>query len=414
MQEIDWKRVAPPQEDGYDSEIVLRLAREGGYRPFDVSGLPTCCDGGIALRHDGTSMTGAEPAPFDHPNIEAGIDLIRHWPAVFVQCQALLDYISPFVKPEWPDNIYGSICGAAMNGFGSIAVTVNSQIGFAEAVVHEMGHHKLRGIGIDVEKAERLIVNAPNRTYRSPIRYDSERPMTAVIHAQYSYTYIAALDLAIIDAAQDPVRDRLIAESSLAIIMPKLKFGRAVIERDVEVDDDGAAFLQGFFDWIDSVVSRSEAILESMDIAPVPFEHPLDRDPASGQEATAAVAASSPSEPPATETAALDSIEACWSDLTLVPQKNPKIEAHGIRDEMVLYCPDREAAFALNATSRSIWELCDGAHTMGEMSRSLLTPLDCDDFALLHQLTMEIMTTLQDFHGNGLIDVSESAGQGAA
>ena len=409
MQQIDWKRVAQPQEDGYDSEIVLRLAREGGYRPFDVSGLPTCGDGAIALRHDGTSMVGSEPAPSDHPNIEAGIDLIRLWPEVYVQCQALLDYIAPFVKPDWPDSVYGSICGTAMNGFGSIATTVNSQIGFAEAVVHEMGHHKLRGIGVDVEKAERLIVNAPGRTYRSPIRYDIERPMTAVIHAQYSYTHIAALDLAIIDAALDPERDRLIAENSLAVIMPKLKFGRAVIERDAEVDDAGAAFLQGFFDWIDSVVSRSEAVLESMSIAPVPFEHPLDRDPASKQDATAPAAACAPPQQPTPEATASDSIEACWSGLKLVPRQNPKIEAHGIRDELVLYCPDREAAFALNATSRSIWELCDGAHTMGEMSRSLLTPLDCDDFALLHQLTMEIMTTLQDFHGNGLIDVSDPA-----
>ena len=404
MQEIDWKRVAAPQRDQYDSEVVLRLAREGGYKPFDVSDLPTCGDGAIALRHDGTLLTGCDPAPFDHPNIEAGIDLIRLWPEVYLQCQALLDYISPFVKPDWPDNIYGSICGTAMNGFGSIATTVNSRIGFAEAVVHEMGHHKLRGIGIDVEAAERLIVNAPDRLYRSPIRYDSERPMTAVIHAQYSYTYIAALDLAIIDSALDPERDRHIAENSLAVIMPKLKFGRAEIERHAEVDDDGAAFLQGFFDWIDSVVSRSEAVLESFGIAPVPFEHPLDRDPASKQTVTAPAA-----EQPTVEVAGPESIEACWSGLKLVPRQKPKIEAHGIRDELVLYCPDREAAFALNATSRSIWELCDGAHTMGEMSRSLLTPLDCDDFALLHQLTMEIVTTLQDFHGNGLIDVSDPA-----
>lgn len=406
--QIDWNRIAEPQADQYDTEVTLRLARRAAYQAYDVSGLPTCGDGAIALYHDGTEMAGAEPAPADHPNIAIALELIRLWPDVFVQCQKLLDYISPFSDPAVSaDHVVGSSCGPAGNGFGSIAATVDHHVGFAEAIVHEMGHHKLRALGIGVDKAEHLITNAPDRLYRSPIRYDCQRPMSAVIHAQYSYTYVVALDLAILAAVLKPERDRCVAEHSIAVILPKLEFGRDVIEKHVEVDTNGSDFMTGFFGWIDAVVERGGKALDALGIPPRPFEHPLDGARSPG------LASVQPPRPPA-KPAATAILEDVWSGLTATPCKVPRIESHGVRDEMVLYCPDREAAYALNASSRSIWELCDGERSQGDISRALLAPLGCDDAELLEQLTQEIITTLHDFHSCGLITLSDTPGSGRA
>ena len=87
--EIDWRRVAEPQTDQYDTRVTLQFARRQGHEPFDIGGLPTCCDGAIALRHDGELMSDSVPAPLDHPNIDIAFELIRLWPEVFIQCQRL-------------------------------------------------------------------------------------------------------------------------------------------------------------------------------------------------------------------------------------------------------------------------------------------------------------------------------------
>ena len=69
---------------------------------------------------------------------------------------------------------------------------MNHHAGFAEALVHELGRtHKPRALGVGVETAERLVTNPSGQLHPSPIRYDCLRPMTAVVHAQDSYTYIA-------------------------------------------------------------------------------------------------------------------------------------------------------------------------------------------------------------------------------
>ena len=66
---IDWARVAEPQRDGYDTEIVLAYAVAAGYRRREPApGTPRLLEAAI-------DQTGAwlgatmEPAPIDHPNI---------------------------------------------------------------------------------------------------------------------------------------------------------------------------------------------------------------------------------------------------------------------------------------------------------------------------------------------------------
>jgi HEXXH motif-containing protein len=167
------------------------------------------------------------------------------------------------------------MCGAGSRGFGSIAVSVDNHVGFAEGIVHETAHHKLRALGVDIESATRLILNPPERTYPSPIRYDCLRPMSAVLHAQYSYTYIMQLDLHILRAQECPERDRQIVEDSLAVILPKLEFGMTVLKSHLVADMCGEAFFGGLETWTREILDDGQRLLDQYNVSVQPFRHPM-------------------------------------------------------------------------------------------------------------------------------------------
>jgi len=130
-------------------------------------------------------MDHCYPAPVTHPNIVKAVDLLRLWPEVYLQFKELIERVYLFCeKGDPPDNVVGCCCGSGPEGFGAIAATVTNHVGFAEALVHEMSHHKLRALGVDFETAQHIVTNPSDATYPSPIRYDCYCPMSAVLHAQ--------------------------------------------------------------------------------------------------------------------------------------------------------------------------------------------------------------------------------------
>ena len=90
-----------------------------------------------------------------------------------------------------------------------------------------------------------------------------------------------------------------------------------------------------------------------------------------------------------------------------LPRRRDDVEAHRVRDELVLYCPVRESAFSLNKSSRIIWELCDGQHTQSEIAWTLAGQLDCDGEVVEPELAADVAMTVAQFRTNGLLDVSQ-------
>jgi hypothetical protein len=275
---IDWARMARPQADGYDTRVTLALAAEQGYcRPTTIAA-PTFLGGAISLQADPELLFPdiCQPAQPNHVNVATAESLLRLWPEGAAQCQQLLHRITLFqMNSSYGDMVIGSICGPGTEGFGSIAATVDHHVGFAEGIVHEMGHHKLRTLGVDFESAEHLLLNDPAQLLPSPIRYDCLRPISAVLHAQYSYTYILQLDLQILEGALDRERDRTIVRHSLAIIAPKLEFGRNVLQRHAQPDTEGEPFLEDLYSWTDAILDRCDRWLDEFQVAPEVFQHPI-------------------------------------------------------------------------------------------------------------------------------------------
>ena len=384
-----WRRLACPQPDSYDTKSSLELAVGEGYDPTISATGKHWLDGSISVDDTAPYLAKtAIAAPNDHPNIETGAHLLALWPELYFQTRRLLHRVAFFVDSRHDtDCVVGAVCGPGPDGFGSISTTVNNHVGVAEAIAHELAHHKLRALGVDVENAKRLIVNDPDELYPSPIRYDVNRPMTAVLHAQYSYVHIAALDIHIIDAALDRERDKVIVERSLAIILPKLAFGREVLNSHAELDDAGIDFMAGFDDWTALVISDGFKVLEDFAVAPIAFHHPLLKNGGSVCEERAEC-----------EMAVVP------DDLSWRPALKPGIESHVVSDGLVLYDPSLEAAYSLNSESRAIWELCDGKRNITDIARQLIQGLDIEeDDVILAQLTDDVLSAVRRFRDDDLV-----------
>lgn len=280
--DIDWSRLAQPQADQYDALVAIQLAQAKGYRRAQVAGTPRLFDGTVEVRNDCPKLANdCVLTSHEHPSVAQGVELMRLWPEVYQQVQLLIEGVNLFLHEKSPyiDPGIGSFSGPSDSEFGIVATTVNSPVGLAGSIAHEMAHHKLRAFGVQFETAERLITNDPQQKFRSPVRFDCLRPMSAVLQGQYAFTYSAAMCLAIVRGTTEPELARVIAEKSLAVKLPKLVFGYEVIRRHAQTDTEGAAFLSGLFDWCFNLFDEGFALLEQMKIAPVKFSHPLNGQP---------------------------------------------------------------------------------------------------------------------------------------
>lgn len=275
--DIDWRRMAAPQMDNYDSEVILSFVDKDHLDKQRSSCNKTVLEGATGVRYlDVLFPEGFVFALSDHPNLHKMEQLLKSWPVGYKQCQSLVVTITPFFNPEYPiTESTGSVCGPAGDYFGGIALTLDNSIGAAEAVVHEMAHHKLKVLGVEFTSANGLIVNNPKSLYKSPIRYDCERPMTAVVHAMYSYTYIAALDNAILNSDVPEEIKLRILETSLSIIIPKLRFGKNVMLNNLQTDENGQAFFAGYRHWLDETINQSLDFLNLYNVQLIEFSHPL-------------------------------------------------------------------------------------------------------------------------------------------
>ncbi len=267
--------MAAPQPDGYDTKMTLQLAENGAsplrplpYKRRPTDGAVTFCDGMVALRPApelGLMTDKIVPAPLDHPNLAIAAALLARWPEAYSQFGQLIDTVYAYVDPvqaSYGDRSLGSSSHSYEEDFGAVLATVDNALGFAQALVHEMAHQKLRALGVSFEQADRLIANPPSELFESPIRKDRPRPMTAVFHAQYSFIYVTALDLYMLAAAQDE-RQRQSILMLLARNVPRMQSGYEEVEKHIKTDAAGRLFVDAFMRWSCDVLRRGQAELDA-------------------------------------------------------------------------------------------------------------------------------------------------------
>ncbi len=275
LKAVDWSRMAAPQSDGYDTEMTLRLARTGPsplrpipYQRRSVGDAVSFCDGAVAVRPapvGGLLTDKIVPADVRHPNIPAGGGFLARWPEAYAQFKRLIDTVYPYTNPaqaKLGDKAFGSSSHSYEKDFGAVHATVDHGLSFAQALIHEMAHQKLRALGVSFESAARLITNPRTQMFASPIRKDRPRPMTAVFHAQYSFIHVTALDLAMLPGARDE-NERQQILMLLARNVPRMQAGYGEIEKNIQLDAPGTRFVEAFMRWSRQVLEQGQATLDA-------------------------------------------------------------------------------------------------------------------------------------------------------
>lgn len=354
---VCWRRVPEPQDDQYDTVITVSLARDAGYEPRRVDRQPEVFEGRVAVDNRPVPCAlNCVPASTDHPNIARACELLKLWPAVWEQFPQVIHSVTVLSNVEWKEDSATRAWLGSTGEFGCIWATVDHPTTFAESLVHEMAHEKLFALGVQLESATRILTNPETDLFYSPGRFDKLEPMAAVLHAQYALTYVAALDTRIVQAAEAPEGERRAAAGSLANNLPRLRSGGEVIRRHAVLDAAGRDFLDGYFDWLKRLLEEGRRILRHLNMAEREFVHPLDSD------------------------ANVSSFHQLTNER---PRYAPGVIAYALPEEMMLYRPDLRIAFALNASAKAVWELCDGERTLRDIACQL---------AAKHGVTAELLS----------------------
>jgi hypothetical protein len=264
---IDWSRLAEPQADEYDTDVVLRLVsvvdkrdkREGPAASarrdsiwFDVSPV-------YAGRPDfERDFAGYINAAADHPIVPQAVSVLGLWPRGAAQAKRLIHALHAAIDPL-AFECEGSVASSSHSyedAFGTMWATVDSPVALVEAIVHEMAHHKLRVLGVGFTAARRIVVNLAEEQYPSPILGGRRRPMPAILHAEYALLHMVALEVSIL-AAGGQVRARPFAVEHLRRHLALIEQSEFMLQRNLVVDQYGASFMHGMQNWRRRLVSEA-------------------------------------------------------------------------------------------------------------------------------------------------------------
>jgi HEXXH motif-containing protein len=267
---IDWGRMAEPQADGYDTDVILRLAEAAGLRHPSAarrSGTGSCLGpveiGAAPAR--GLMSDAIVPAAGDHPNLAAAAGYLGAWPAGYKQFERLIDTIYPYTDPAQAaqgDWSLGSSSHSYEKQWGTIYVTVDDAMGLAQGLIHEAAHQKLTALGVGVGKADRIIVNDPSERYAHPHLTGGRQPMTAVFHEQYTFIHVAALNLRMLaKAKEEHERQRILM--LLARNITRMEAGHDELVGNIRTDREGTLFIDAFSAWSTTVLATGRAELDA-------------------------------------------------------------------------------------------------------------------------------------------------------
>lgn len=215
-------------------------------------------DGSIRLIGECTgcgNRPGAAPlTDLAHPVLAHAEIILQAWPEARSEAAILLDEIQsllPSANATFSMAALGGSCGP-WRGWGSIMVEASNPVGYAEGVLHELAHHKLRALQIDMEEHDgAILLNGPEELYESGVRKDKLRPMSAVLHAHYSYLHVTEIELRAHEL-----------EYSMAAMLPhqirRLSEGRAVIAEHARWTDQ--AVREAVLSWTDDLLERCASL----------------------------------------------------------------------------------------------------------------------------------------------------------
>jgi len=271
---VNWGRVALPQADGYDTALILELAnmRFPQWQKARQTPVPNhFLEGAIGLQQlrfkENEHPLGSDfgNAPLEHPVYAETERLLKAWPEAYHQTRALVHTLHPasysHLGPEQWHEVTGSCSHCFEFEFGVVHASVHDAVALAQALVHEMAHMKLFALGFWKESSGHLLLNDVKEGYDGTVRTDKPRPMSAILHAQYSFIHVIALDLAMLNiAASEAEYEHIMA--LLERNVPRMEKGHLTLEKHARMDANGKAFMDSFMPWSRQMIDQGYAVLK--------------------------------------------------------------------------------------------------------------------------------------------------------
>jgi len=304
---INWKRVARPQSDGYDSYVISSFLKDKyGWTKNKPTSEYTLCDGHVAVV---SSLHYKKISDIINNIYESDyrvylLDAYEIWDNA--KAARLTPYLSAwnegygmlklFLDQFWPLIGYISLhnneelikiknatlneviqqvnerisrgCSSGhynplhhnpplSNFVNAVYVTIESPQGCAEGIYHEVGHARLNALNLHIEQHDgRLFSNSQDELYESPIRRDKKRPLSAVIQAIYSWIIFSENDLQCAKITGNATE----SAEYLITNLPKIEDGLVTIRQHIRCTPEGTAFFDGYFEWGDDVCTRAREL----------------------------------------------------------------------------------------------------------------------------------------------------------
>jgi len=292
--EIDWKRIAKPQDDGYDSHIISTILNEKyGWKKIQPTSELRLCNGTVAIVADRQYKSNQLEHPDNHmidgmsymtPEVCAGID---HYLTAWPEGSQMLSLFLDEYWAKWGRYMHEQARGSSSGHYemksclsegwskglvvNAVYVTANDWQGCSAGIYHEVGHARLESIGIDIDyHDDKLLLNGPDELYDSPVRWDVKRPMSAVVQAVYSWIMLSEADIQCAKRLQgydlkEPELEKTHAQASISYLIgniPKVQDGLTEIENNLKATPEGIKFFDGFLEWGHDVANRGLVVLK--------------------------------------------------------------------------------------------------------------------------------------------------------
>lgn len=244
-----WDLMAKPSKYSNYENLMAAAFRWPFMNPgFKIGPLPISLDDDII------------PASIFDPSLREVCELLKVWPDGHEAVMKNVDRFWPLKTREGHGKgcISGNYPPTQSRPYRCIYVTIHDPVGCAEGILHETGHIRLHALGIGLEEHDgSLIQNESDELFVSPIRKDKLRPMSAVLHAQYSYMMVSELDLRLVEAGVSDALDYA------QINVPRIQQGYTEIQWNAKWTKAGEDFFTGLSLWMFSINERFAKCVQS-------------------------------------------------------------------------------------------------------------------------------------------------------
>lgn len=170
----------------------------------------------------------------------------------YAEFPSLVTIVHPVTHVQVPA---GSLCSNSGNTTldpPGIFLTVTHPAATAEALVHEMAHHKLLRLGVTPDDGGAFLKPLDEEVYSAAVR--RLRPIAAILHAAYSFLHMVEFDLTLLEMRRFEDEARLLLPGNLEVARDTM----ARLAEHAQPHEEGRNFLMGLERWAQALFEAAD------------------------------------------------------------------------------------------------------------------------------------------------------------